>query len=354
VLLDVLLEQGYAYFQLGDVRRSRRGYNRALALIQRLRSQLPADVALRKRLAALRGRGNVEHNADANEACAASHRAALVLARYLRAGPETAMEQVNLADAQWGCWSYAEALDTYKDALETANRLCYADGREFGLLCRGALLWSVGQYALAADSLNAGLELARGVGSAWSIAYGLAYLSNVHASRGAMSTALSLSQEAIALAEGAGEAYPLSLAMVSAAWQQEVRAPGLLENGQAIETALRQARRLGLRGLALHLAWVRLLHRVADPSVPDDVLTKDLERLVQTTETHPPVRGATELLGLQVACALERHRPGVDSARLQQLVAGITTRKAASLGSGEWAAYRDRYVETRRPWEDQG
>jgi hypothetical protein len=173
-------------------------------------------------------------------------------------------------------------------------------------------------------------------------------------SRGAISTALTLSREAITLAQRAGEAYPLYLATVYAAWQQEVQTPGLPENGKATEAALRETRRLGLRGLALHLAWVRLLHRAADHSVSDAVLTTELERLVQSTGARPPVRGASEQLGLQVVEALRRHRPAIDSARLSQLVASVTSRKSASLGSGEWAAYRDRYLETRRPWEDRG
>jgi len=206
------------------------------------------------------------------------------------------MELVNLADALWGCWSFADSLDTYREALKTANELCYADGREFGLLCRGALLWSIGQYAAAADDLHAGLELARAVGSAWSLAYGQAYLSAVQASQGAISLALPLSRAAVATAQGPGDAYPLNLATVFATWQQELQTPGLPENGQVITTALRQSQRLGLRGLVHHLSWVRLLHRVAAHSISDEVVGAELSSLVEATTSHPPVKGAWELL----------------------------------------------------------
>ena len=176
----------------------------------------------------------------------------------------------------------------------------------------------------------------------------------MHASQGAISTALTLSRAAIATAQGPGDAYPLNLASVFATWQQELRTPGLPENGQDIRTALRQSRRLGLRGLALHLSWVHLLHRVAVHSIPDEALGSELASLVEATAAHPPVKGAWELLGLQVVGALRRDRPDLDPTALRRLVADVSGRKAASLGSGEWGAFREGYLETRRPWEDLG
>ena len=99
---------------------------------------------------------------------------------------------------------------------------------------------------------------------------------------------------------------------------------------------------------------MHLLHRVAVHSVSDEVLGTELSSLVEATALHPTVKGAWELLGLQVVDALRRRRPTLSSTELQRLIARVSAKKSASLGSGEWAAFRDGYLETRRHWEVRG
>src|SRR5262249_15452195 len=68
LLLDALLAKGYAHAFTGDCRQGRRVYARALALLERLRPRLSGEAYRVKRLSALRGSGDIEHCADANEA----------------------------------------------------------------------------------------------------------------------------------------------------------------------------------------------------------------------------------------------------------------------------------------------
>ena len=126
--LDVLLEQGYAQFCGGDCRSGRRVYERAFGLLERLRLRLDGQTYLRKRLAALRGRGCLEHNADDNATCLECHREALAIARQLGDSVEEAVALVNLADAYWGCGQYGLALRTYRRG---------PPGRHLRLLQRG-------------------------------------------------------------------------------------------------------------------------------------------------------------------------------------------------------------------------
>lgn len=350
LLLDVVLVQGYAHFKAGDVRRGRRAYAQGLALLERLRPRLADETYRAKRLVALRGQGCVEHNADANAACLSMHTEGLDLARQLDDLPNQAVELVNLADAQWGCWRYGDALGTYRKAVEAAAAACYPSQGAFARLGRGAVLWSAGQHTAAAESLAAGLALADDLEDTWIRAYGLTYLSNVQASIGDLATALRTSRDAVALARDLGAGYPLGLALLNHLWQQEVAAPGQREHGAEIEDALRKAGALGLAGLALQLAWVRLLHRVARPGVADRLLVCELEALVAESRAHPPVKGAWELLGLQVTQALHAHRPheGAIAARgLQDLIDEVCAAKAASLAPGD----RKTYLRTRRCWE---
>ena len=73
LLLDALLERGYAHCHTGDCTAGRRDYAESLALLEHLRARLGEAAYRAKRLLALRGSGFVEHNADDNAACAALH-----------------------------------------------------------------------------------------------------------------------------------------------------------------------------------------------------------------------------------------------------------------------------------------
>jgi predicted ATPase/transcriptional regulator with XRE-family HTH domain len=345
--LDVLLERGYAHTHTGDCARGRQAYAEAFALLERLRPRLGESAYRAKRLVALRGSGFVEHNADANGAVLAIHREAVALAREARDGPEEAMALLNLADAQGGCGDYGAALRTYRQALDVSGAAFHTVARGLALLVGGILLWSVGRYAEAARALDDGLAVAHELGNAWWIVYGLTYRSNVHASSGDLAGARRLSREAAAHAEAAGLGYPLYLARAHALWQEEVAAPGRPEHAPRIEEALRETRRLGLRGLEVYLVWVRLLHRIADPAVPDGAIADELAAAARAYRERAPLKGAWELLGLQVLRALGGRRPAVDRAELEALVEEVIRAKAESLAPEERPDYR----ASRRCWE---
>jgi tetratricopeptide (TPR) repeat protein len=350
LLLDALLERGYAHCHTGDCTAGRRDYAESLALLEHLRARLGEAAYRAKRLLALRGSGFVEHNADDNAACAALHTQASDLARELLDGPEVARELVNLADAWWGCWEYARALRTYAEARAAATAAAYARGRAASELGRGIVLGSIGRYEEARALLAESLEVFRGLGDVWFVTYGLAHLSAVRAGQGDLDAALAASREAADLAERRGVGYPLALARVHLLWQEEVRAPGAPERGPRIEAALREAQGLGLCGLAVYLAWVRLLHRAADPAVPDDALAAELAAGVRLLRESAPLKGAWELLGLQVLRVLRERRPELvdTAAALEALVEEEIGATERSLDPDDRRDYR----ATRRPWDD--
>jgi hypothetical protein len=217
------------------------------------------------------------------------------------------------------------------------------------VLGRGIVLWSAGRYAEASGALEEGLEVARDLGNRWWIAYALTYLGALRASLGDCAGGLRLSREAIEAVRGPQIGYPLYLAQTQALWQQEVLVPGALEHRLEIEEALTTTERLGLNGLALNLTWVRLLHRVADVSICDAAVKEELARVVRQLRTHRPVKGAVEVLGLQVVRALEQHRPSIARGELQQVIRTICAKKARSLKTGQ-----EQFLDTRRPWEPRG
>jgi hypothetical protein len=200
-------------------------------------------------------------------------------------------------------------------------------------------------------ALREGLDVARDLGDVWGTAYGLTYLSAVQAAGGELDAARRTSQQAADLAASLGAGYPLTLARLYHLWQREVATPGDQATGQLIDEALQQARGLGLDGLALHLRWVRLLHDVADPTVPDERLLAQLQTEVGAFPIDRPGRGTWENLGLQVLQAFGRHRPNVDPGALgalKALIAHVIEKKAASLES--MPDRQDAYRETRRCW----
>ena len=353
LLLDVRLEEGYAHTHTADCPRGLGAFEAALALLERLRYRLGDDEYRSRRLLALRGRGCVEHNADATAACAASHRAALAHATAVGDAEQVARALLNLADAWWGCWQYGRALATYERALEASTAAGYARGRAGCLVGQGIVLWSIGRLSEAAGVLEEGLASFLDLGNVWWIAYGLAYRSAIEASRGDLATALATSREAMAVARSHGVGYPLALARVHAFWQQEVLTPGHPEHGRPIDAALAEAERLGLEGLAGALRWVRVLHRVADPRVPDGVVAGEVNQAAEAQRARPPTKGGWELQGRQVGAAVRRHRPALAAAVLPGLEGVIETvvqRKAGTLDP------RDRLVfhDTRLSWGEPG
>ena len=79
LLLDALSEVGYANAQVGDCFRGRDAYARAIALLERLRPRIDEAAYQTRRVAALHGKGCVEHNADDSTACVASFHAVLAV-----------------------------------------------------------------------------------------------------------------------------------------------------------------------------------------------------------------------------------------------------------------------------------
>jgi hypothetical protein len=133
-------------------------------------------------------------------------------------------------------------------------------------------------------------------------------------------------------------------------WQEEVHAPGAPGRAPRVEEALSSARRLGLRGPAVHLAWVRLLHRSADASVPDDVLEVELAETLRTAPPRPPVKGSWELLGGRAAATLRERRPGIGRTELEALVGDVVGAKERSLDPEDRARFR----ATRDGWPEPG
>jgi tetratricopeptide (TPR) repeat protein len=343
--LDVLLERGYTHWHTGDCPPGRRAYAEALALLERLRSDLGEAAYRAKRLAALRGSGLIAHNADDNAACLEFQTAALALAQETHDELEEVMARANRADAEWGCREYGRALRAYDEAL--ADPAAFFRVRHVNVVGRGSVLGSIGRYEEAARLLAEGVDVCRRLGDAWLAVWGLVYLGAVRAGQGDLRAALDVSQEAVALAEQHGIGYPLVLARAHLLWQEEVQAPGHSEHAPRIEAALAEAQRLGLRGLALYLVWVRLLHRAADPGVTDAELAADLAAAVRLYRECAPVKGAWELLGLQVIGALRERRPGLDCAAVEALVEEEISAKTASLALDD----QQEYQATRRRWE---
>jgi predicted ATPase len=339
--LDVLLERGYAHTHTGDCAQGRRAYDEALTLLERLRPRLPDAAYRERRLVAVRGRGFVAHNADDNETCAACHRDAGALAQVLGDRPEMVRARLNLADARWGCGDLSGALRTYRETLEVSDTAYCALVRFGCLMGCGIVLESIGRTEEAAASLREGLGLARDLGDAWWIAYGLAHLSAVLAAQGDLVEALDVSQQAVAVALRHGVGYPLALARTHTLWQQEVLEPGAPEHTASIEGALREAEALGLRGLAVYLSWVRLLHRAADPAVPDADVEEELASGLRLYRERAPLKGTWEVLGCQARDVLLERRPLLSRTGLDTLIDDVVERKAASLAPGERQAYRD-------------
>lgn len=345
--LDVLLERGYTHWHTGDCAAGRQAHAEALTLLEHLRPRLHTAVYRAKRMAALRGSGLIEHNADANAACRAIHAEALALAREARDGPEETLARLNVADAEWGCHQYGRALRAYDEALAAPTTAYYLRGRAALVLGRGVVLGSMGRYAEATRFLSDGLTVFRDLGDVWFVAYGLVYLGTARAGHGDLGAALDTTREAATMAERHAVGYPLALAHAHLQWLEEICTPGGAGHAARIEAAAQEAIRLGLRGPAMHLAWVRLLHRTFDPAVPDHILQGELVETLRTAALRPPIKGMWELLGLDAIGALAERRPSVDRTALVALVEEEIGAKAASLDADD----RRVYLDTRRSWE---
>jgi hypothetical protein len=165
----------------------------------------------------------------------------------------------------------------------------------------------------------------------------------------ALGAALDASREASSLAEAAGLGYPLALARAALLWQQEVLAPGHPEHAPRIEAALGEARDLGLRGPAVSLTWVRLLHLVTAAGLPDRVIEGELGAALRTASPRPPVKGTWELLALDAVRMLRERRPSCDRTALEALLSEVVATKERSLDPEDRPIFR----ATRRGWGDR-
>jgi hypothetical protein len=96
-----------------------------------------------------------------------------------------------------------------------------------------------------------------------------------------------------------------------------------------------------------------LLHRAADPRVPDGVVAREVIHAAEAQRAGPHTKGAWELQGRQVGVAVRRHRPAVAAAVLPGLEGVIDTvvrRKAGTLDPRDRLVFRD----TRLPWGEPG
>jgi hypothetical protein len=132
-----------------------------------------------------------------------------------------------------------------------------------------------------------------------------------------------------------------------ALWQDQVVSPGDPDHAPEIEEALRATQRLGLQGLAAYLVWVRLLHRIADATLREDVLEAELAAALETYRRRAPLKGSWEQLGLQVSGSLRVLRPAVDRSGVDALVEDVIRQKESSLPAEERPAFR----ASRRRWQ---
>jgi hypothetical protein len=129
-----------------------------------------------------------------------------------------------------------------------------------------------------------------------------------------------------------------------------VLVPGDPANAAPIEAATAKANTLGLEGLALQLRWINLLHRAARPNVGDRSLSEEATGLVDATRARPPMKGAPELLALQVLRALRTRPVTADteraSATIEALVGTLSKAREAALAPRDRRTYR----KTRTWW----
>ncbi len=173
LLLDLLLERGYAHCHTGDCAAGPAGLRRgrwpcwstcgpASARPPTGRSACrPAGQRVR-RAQRRRQRGvRALHTAAVDAGAGAARRAG--------GGPGAGEPGRRL----WGCWQYGRALRTYAEALADPDRRLLRRGRAASVLGRGIVLGSIGRYEEAARLLIGGLDAFRGLDDAWFLAYGL-------------------------------------------------------------------------------------------------------------------------------------------------------------------------------------
>ena len=211
----------------------------------------------------------------------------------------------------WGCHQYGDALIMYRRVLELAEKAYYTEGIELARIGGGLVLWSIGRYEAAASSLESGLKLARELNSGWDIGYGLVYLSNVQASLGDTVLALRTNHEAVTEATAAGAGYPQPPGPLL----PPLEAGGVRSHGRHLSgpRSRRRSERLGRSvsdGLATCLAWLRLMHRIPDQTISDEILDRELNRRTRLLAVGLPVKGPWEALGTHVVRRARECRPG--------------------------------------------
>ena len=183
-------------------------------------------------------------------------------------GPEVARALVNLADAWWGCWEYGRALRTYAEALAAIRPPPTPAGRHVNVVGQGIVLGSIGRYEEAARLLAEGAGAsAAASGTRGSPLRPGATSGRCARARATCDAALDASREAVALAERRrASGIPSRWPGRTCCGRRRCAPPAVPGRAPRIEAALGGGPAARPPRAAVHLAWVRLLHRTADPT----------------------------------------------------------------------------------------
>ncbi|MBI4319452.1 MAG: hypothetical protein HY675_13270 [Chloroflexi bacterium] len=347
LLLTHCIEKGYLNFVTGYSQNALDAYSRAKATLEHLQQEMGEEEHLLRRREIVAGRGCVEHNMDLNEACAASHAEALGIDRHLNHRAGIALDLVNLADAQWGCHRFDQALSTYHEAVEASRKACFQDAMDISLIGRGAVLWSMGHFVDADSSVSAGLAVAKELSYSWDLAWGLTYQSNILASLGRMKDALNANERALTLAREVGAQYLIALDSAYLFCKFEVLSPGCPNTRQRIDDCLATCKRLDFYGVTVFLSSVRVLNSVASGQFPDEEVRDELHEVLRLVDRMPLIKGPWELVGLQIIEAMKHWRPMLNRIHLEDIVDEIVERKASSMSADDRAVY----LSSRKCWQ---
>ena len=344
--LEYFCEIGFQRFVAGDATQSLSAYRRAQGLLLRRGLSEDSEAFLLQRRVILNGIGCAEHNRDGNRAALACHEEALAIDQRLGNRTAVAMDLVNIADAQWGCYHLDRSLRMYRSALEMATVAHFEEARVVALIGQGAVLWSVGRHSESREHLKAGVDLARDLGYHWDHAYGLIYLSNVLATQGSFAEGVEINAAGIEMAQRINAKYIEMLGQSYLAWKREVMEPGTpAVAAEAIE-AWRKAGAAELTGPQLFLQGVLVLNSMARLEFSDAHVARDLGRLVDAVRRSQPFKGPWEVLGNQLRASLRRLRPAIDELELVDLIDGLCEQKSAGMRREDAA----QFMKTRGHW----
>jgi hypothetical protein len=338
LLLDIYAEEGYLYFLQGNSIDSLSAYDKAEILIKKIKPNLEEDDYLQRQRNIYAGKGCSQHNIDDNEACLKSHSSSLLIDKKLDNKSAIALDLVNIADAQWGCYQYGEALKTYEKAIDISKKTCYQDALNVALIGRGMVLWSIGLFEEANISINSGLEISSQMLYTWDLAYGLIYKSNVQATIKSPQ-AIQTNKKALALAKEFGAEYLIELSNIYLFWKYENRQPGLISNLKRIQESLERCQFLKMYGLEIMLLTMKALNRAANLNFPDSSVMEDISFLLSTFVAKPLIKGPWERMGLHLIHVSKTKRQMLDLIDLVDTVDDVCEQKANSLSNEDRIIY---------------